>query len=557
MGQASLTRRGFLAGTAAAACGVLAASSLSGCASGDDVDDEDDEPSPEAGDEANEPTEASVITAAVAYSATEAEVSPVGNSSALMLPATRHVFEGLYDLDMHTYKPYNALAASEPSALSDTEYEITLRDGAKFSDGSDVTADDVVNAFMQNMADATYGPLLTFIDTVEAQDDKTVVLMLNYPFDALLERRLSLVKIFPSAQTDEDLARMPIGSGPWAYGDIDGTDGGCVTFDRNARYNGAYPAACAHMEWNVILDAAARGNAVANETVQAMENVSADTPAPHTDLDETPTQVADLIETITEAGATVEYVPGFSLPFLMFNTRKAPFDDRRVRQAIFYALDTDKLIANEMEGHASAATSLLPETNANYHRASTVYTLDPDKSRSLLAEAGLADFSFDLLVNSGWVSKLSTQIQEDLEAVGITATVDEATIDWTTLAESEEILPYDVILSAGDPSCFGNDPDLLMTWWYGDNDWTAGRSCWKGTGAWSELQTLLQQAREIPDDNAQQDLWNQCLDIIAEEVPLYPLFHREIATAWWADKLKGFSPISTTGLVFLDVSAYE
>ena len=81
-----------------------------------------------------------------------------------MLAATWHVFEGLYDLDLHTYKTYNALAADEPVKVSDVEYEVTLREGAKFSDGTDVTSADVVNAFEKNMADATYGAFLEFID---------------------------------------------------------------------------------------------------------------------------------------------------------------------------------------------------------------------------------------------------------------------------------------------------------------------------------------------------------------------------------------------------------
>lgn len=58
---------------------------------------------------------------------------------------------GLYDLDLHTYKTYNALAADKPVKVSETEYEVALRDGAKFSDGTAVTAADVVNAFELNM----------------------------------------------------------------------------------------------------------------------------------------------------------------------------------------------------------------------------------------------------------------------------------------------------------------------------------------------------------------------------------------------------------------------
>ena len=210
---------------------------------------------------------------------------------------------------------------------------------------------------------------------------------------------------------------------------------------------------------------------------------------------------------------------------------------------------------NAMTGHATAIKSFLPEYHKNFHEASTVYTYDPEKAKSLLAEAGCENIDVTLLVNNNWVNDLSAQIKNDLDAVGINTTLQVEAIQWASLAESDDILPYDVMLTPGDPTCFGNDPDLLMSWWYGDNVWTQGRSCWKkaGDGKFDELQTLMQQAREATG-NEQQELWNKCFDLLAEEVPLYPLFHRELATGYQETQITGFEPIATTGLVFLGAS---
>lgn len=520
MDQPKLTRRGFLAGTAAT--GAVAALALSGCGSSS---------SSSSSTGADSAATAEAITAALNYSTTN--YSPIGCSSALILAATWHVFEGLYEYDLHNYTTYPALAAGDPNQISDTEYEVTLRDGAKFSDGTDVTAADVVASFEANIANDTYGAFLSFIDTVTAKDDTTVSFTLKYPFAALIKGRLAVVKIFPASMTDDDLKSMPIGSGPWMYDTINGDEGGRITFKPNEQYNGTYPATCSEMEWNVLKDDTSRVTALTDGTAQAITDV----PAANA-------------QQVASAGATVEDVPSFTLPFLMFNTKKAPFDDKRVRQAFYYAIDMEKLIANAMDGHATAATSFLPESYENYHRASTVYTYDTEKAKSLLAEAGQESISCELMVNNTWVSALAAQIKEDLAAAGIDVTINETTIDWAPLAPSDSILPYDVMLTSGDPSCFGNDPDLLMTWWYGDNIWTQGRSCWKGTPEWTELQTLLQQAREA-DAADQQDIWNQCFDIIAEEVPIYPLFHKEVSTGYYSEELDGFAPISTTGLVFL------
>ena len=514
MSDLSVSRRSFLGGAAAIAGGLaLAKGGFS-------------TPSVALADGDN------TITATCAYQSTN--YSPIGCSSALMLGATWHVFEGLYEIDVHDYSTYAALAAGDPTKVSDTEYEVTLRDGAKFSDGTDVTAADVKNAFELNMADGTYGAFLDFIDSVEAKDDKTITFKLKYAFESLLKSRLAVVKVFPASITPDDLAKAPVGSGPWMYTDIQGEDGGHIDFEPNPNYNGPKPAAASAMHWNVQLDGTARSTAIMDQTAMVMEAV--------------PDANA---ESLQGYGATVDYVPGFSLPFLMFNTKKAPFDDKRVRQAFFYAIDVDKLINNIMSGHAHAVKSFLPESFANFHEASTVYTYDPDKAKSLLKEAGHDSIDVTLLCNNNWVADLSAQIKNDLDAVGINTTLQTEAIQWAQLAPSDDILPYDVMLTPGDPSCFGADPDLLMTWWYGDNVWTQGRSCWKGTDEWTKLQDLLQQARTATGDD-QQNTWNQCFDLLSEEVPLYPLFHRDLATAYLPDKIDGFKPIATTGLVFLD-----
>ena len=522
--KALMNRRTFVAGSAVAAATV--GLGLYGCGGGGGDDSA-------SGGEGGGST---VLTGACAYTSTN--VNPVGlnGGSALMLAATYHVFEGLYDLDLHTYDTYNALAADEPVKVSDTEYEVTLREGAKFSDGTDVTAADVANAFELNMADATCGAFLTFIDSVAAKDDTTVTITLKYPFESLLKSRLSVVKVFPASLSDDDLATMPIGTGPWMYETVDGNDGGTIRFVPNPNYNGSLPAGADAMEWNILLDNTSRTTALQEASVQVMENV--------------PDANAEQLQ---GAGATVEYLQGFNQPFFMFNTKKAPFDDVRVRQAFYYAVNVDQLISNQMAGHAAKVKGFLPENHPNFHQASVVYEYDPEKAKSLLAEAGQENLSFTMVVNNNWVSDLAAQIQQDLQSIGVTMEINEQTINWAEYAAPEDggVLEYDVMLTPGDPTCFGNDPDLLMNWWYGDNIWTQGRTCWKGSEEWQQLQDLMQEAREATDEAAQQELWNQCFDILAENVPLYPLFHRELATGYQPTMIEGFQPIATTGLIFL------
>ena len=531
-----LTRRAFVAGAASAATALA----LAGCSVEQPI-----EPGPAPADPAddNAPTEpvaaqsgvARTLTAAVAYEGSDP--NPIGTSSGVFLAAGWHVFEGLYELNMHTYRAECGLAADAPVQIDDLEYEVTLREDTVFSDGSPLTSADVVNAFERNGESDLYGAFLSFITAVSASDERTVRFKLNAPMGSVLQERLALVRVFPATLTDEELASKPVG--PWCYETINAAAGGRISFTANHRDTGPWPATCERMEWSVLLDDTRRTDELIDKDVMVMEAV--------------PVVRA---EELADAGATVEWVPGFNLPFLMFNCEKPPFDDVRVRQALLYAIDVDSLIGTYMAGHARAATSLLPDYFRHYHRAATVYSYDPEKARKLLAEAGVDELALALRANDNWVSTLAPAIAEDWKAVGVTAEVvllDTTALfaDLSTEPEPGTLLPFDVVLSPGDPSCFGNDADLIISWWYGDNVWTRARSRWATTPAFAEVAELLAEARSKTSEDEQQPLWNQCFDIIAAEVPLYPLFHRETATAWWTAQLDDYDPISATGLNFL------
>lgn len=528
--QYSLSRRTFLAGSAVAA--ATAGLALSGC--GSSSSSEGGKPS---GSAANT---GGVITAACSYK--NANYNPIGASSALMLPAIQHCLEGLYELDYFTGESNAALAAGEPVKVSETEYEVALRDGATFSNGEAVTAADVVAVIEANKANATYKDMLSFIDTVAAKDDATVSFTLAYPFvdsDKQLKERLSLCRVFPAAEiTKETMTTPPTGSGAWAFGECNGEDGGELNFVPNPKYNGPKPASADAMQWLVRVDNTARVTALQEGTAIAGENI------PFSNIDQ-----------LVGAGVTVDSVDSYGIGFLMFNCQKEPFNDKRVRQAFHYAIDYDKLIKNQLGGNAETLTSYLPKDNPAYHEASTVYKYDPEKAKALLKEAGQENLEVKLLVIDNWIKDLSAQIQQDLQAVGMNVTLDVQAAPYPTMAASktDEILPFDVFLAPGDVSCFGTNADVHLAWFYGENtDWCQGRSCWAkaGDGKCQEFNEYLDQARKATDAKTRQEAYNKCFDIISEEVPLYPLFHKKVVTGYWAGLIEGFEPSPTTGLYF-------
>lgn len=472
-----------------------------------------------------------VINAAIGYDGDNFD--PVSTTSALALAANWHTLEGLTELDPVTREVSAALAAELPKQVSDTEWEATLRDGAKFSDGTDVTIEDVVNAFDLTTQDF-YKPMLSFIEKVEAKDDKTVTITTAFPF-SLVPERLSLVKIFPKAQSDEERKSKPIGTGPYTM--TEAVKSKNVEFEKNANYNGPRVAKADKMHWDILVDDTARVTAVTQGSVMAVDKVPA------------------VSKSTLEGKVKMESMQAFGLDFIMFNTKKAPFDNAKVRQAFLYAIDSQELIDKALGGEGSPATSFLQEDHPNYHQAATVYQHDPEKAKALLAEAGVSNLNITLnTTDHGNITAIAPLIQQQLAEVGITTTIETAASAamYSNVTDVDDP-QFDVVIAPGDPSVFGNDPDLLLSWWYGDNPWTQKRSQWKDSEGYTKLHEAMDRAVRATGDE-QQQAWNECFDIVAEEAPIYPLYHKKVTTAWNEDKLDGFKPISLTGMSFLDVS---
>lgn len=346
--------------------------------------------------------------------------------------------EGLYELDLHTYEPFKALAKDDDLVeVSDTEYEVTLRDDAKFSDGTPVTSADVVESYKRATAEGNlYVSMLDFIDDITAKDDTTVTISLSKPF-GLVKERLTLIKIVPASSTQEEMTAMPVGTGPWKYDSIDEQK---IHMSPNENYNGDFPAEDEAMVVDIIKDDTARTTALQEGSVQVME-------------------------------------------------------------------------------------------------------------------AGVDSIDITLLTTDHpWITALAPQVKNDLDAVGINTTIQsEASSSLYANNTYVEDPQFDAVLAPGDPSVFGNDPDLLMNWWYGDNTWTHSRTQWFGSDGYNKLHELLD-AAVASEGEAQQDSWNQAYDLLSEEVPLYPPFHRNMITGYHADQLNNFVPIGTTGLNFIGVS---
>ena len=475
------------------------------------------------------------ITVGSAYETTD--YSPI-TTSALGMGANWQVLEGLYRFDMSDYSVSPALAAGDPVKVSDTEYEIALRDGAKFSDGTDVKAADVVSSYERTTGDKSiFRQFFTFVDSVSAKDDKTVTVKLKYPFSNLKERFVN-VHVVPSSMSEDALKAKPVGTGPYKYEAISATE---ITAVPNEHYNGKTPAKAATLKWSALKDDAARLSAALGGSIDVMEAV--------------PAAAQDQLKA---AGWNVEAKPGYGNPFMMFNTQKAPFDKPEVRRAFIKAIDKQKLISSALNGQAVEAKSFLPEANPAYKKPATDLSYNKDAAKKALDEAGVSGKEINLVTTDHpWILALVPQVKSDLEALGLKVNHQQMASSalYSTVTDVDKP-DYDIVIAPGDPSVFGVDPGIIISWWNGDNVWTKKRNGWQVSDpeSFKKLQTIMDEAVQL-EGSAAKEKWGEAQDLLAEQSVIYPLAFRNMITASNPKKVDGFKAISATSLQLLGVSA--
>lgn len=517
----ALRRRSFLKYTGALGLAATITTTLSACSGG-----------PESTNDTGGGGEGGLetLTAVIGYG-NDGSWDPTQTASAFCMAANHHIYEGLLDTDPIDREPYAALATAIPADLTATTWQFTLREGATWHDGKPVTAEDVVFTFDRILdpetTTLTQGFFVSWLKEVKKVDAKTVELVLKFPFPDGAPR-LTLAKIMPKHVYGEPggwekaTTGTAIGSGPYrmtAHNPKSNT-----TFAAFDTYNGPRKAAFKKMNWLTIVDAAPR--------VAKISGGSADS------------QIADNIPyaniaQLEKDGLEVRSGAGMNHLFLLFNTAHKPFDDIRVRQALHYAIDTEKMIEAALRGHGKAASSFLNEENPTYREAGTVYGYDPAKARRLLDEAGVVDLEINLMaVNVSWLVDCLPTIKASWDAIGVKTGLDpqETTAVFTKLDQKKD---FQVVAAASNPNQFGLDADLIMRYNYGPENLWMGYARWAGSSEAKRLFTLMDRATREPEPARKKEMTQEYIDVVAENAVIYPVVHNELVTAWNPEKLAG------------------
>lgn len=447
-----------------------------------------------------------------------------------------HIFEGLYDISPRTNETYPALAKGKPQKIDDLTYEVELRDNAKFSNDAVLMAGDVVYSFSAAKQKPTINYMLDFIKEVQAAGSNKVRFILNYAVNGVFEERLSLVKIQPAVGSDVDKQKAPVGTGPYMITEMEGSIGGEIKFVPNSNYNGNLEKPKNSMIWTINPDGEARAGAMKGGAAAIGEDMP-----------------VDKVFELRDSNVDVDFIEGFENAFFFFNETKSTFKNKAARQAVFYAVDTQRIIDEKMGGHAQPAKCFLAESNKNYHQASTVYNYNPEKAKELLGKSGLTNPSVNLVFDKNcFAYKFKDIVVENLEAVGFTCNIKETEFRWTDLDEKLKGLEYDLCLSTIERSLHGANADFLLNYIYIQGAYMHARTGYASAegNRFDEITNLTKQAASATGSE-QQKLYNQVFDIIAEDVPMYPIIHREQITGSDSGKVRGFQPISTGGIYII------
>lgn len=347
------------------------------------------------------------------------------------------------------------LAESWTASPEGTRWAFKLRKGVEFHDGTPFNAAAVKFHIDRILDPKTGSPnrnLWVHIKSVETPDDSTVVLVTEKPFGAMLNYLAhgsgGIVSPAAVQKWGQEYPTHPVGTGPYRVTEF--TPGVQVVLARNDKYFRNPPP----LERIVLKPVAEAGARVA-----MLQTGEADV------ISDVPPEEAKRLE--SDGKVQLIRRPGLRTFFLEFNSKKPPFDDPKVREALNYAIDKESLVKNLFLGYATVLDSPAASTIQGY-KSVKKFEYNPEKAKQLLTEAGWKPDG-GVLKKNGQPLKFSINtaegeypkdiqvveaIQNQLKQIGIETTIwkVEAASRWSYLRVPTSEAKYEALLFGFNPS---------------------------------------------------------------------------------------------------------
>jgi len=427
------------------------------------------------------------------------------------------VHRTLYIYDSAKGAPVLELAKSVTASSDGLTFTFKLRDDAFFHNGKKMTADDIIYSYTRMMdgkrafPSARWARIIkgaidvekgtaTEISGLKKIDDFTLEMTLTDKVDPGFYFYNGNTAIYPAGEADKpEFQQHPIGLGPFKF--VEHVPGSRLVAERFDKF---YKPGLPYADKVVIAimaEASARDIAFRNKEI----DLSVLGPPQYVAYRED----ANLKDGILEVAELFTRHMGMNLDMKVFA-------DKRVRQAINYAIDTDLIIKRLVKDKAYRAVSWLPSTSPAYDKDRKAYAYDPEKAKKLLADAGYPngfEFEWTTSQNESWGLPIVTAVIPMLDKVGIKAKVKQ--VETAILAE---------VVRSGDYQAFvysqqsGPDPQAALKCFHSS---TPQSACNYMNFKNADFDKLIDEAGQTDDAAKRGQLLQKANALLYEEAPVW------------------------------------
>lgn len=424
-----------------------------------------------------------------------------------------------------------ALAQSWEVSDDGTTYTFHLVKGAKFHNGREIKADDVVYSLTRLVDPAVKSPRADLLfpvvgakeyfegksttkPAVKALDDYTVEIGLKEPYAPFIDRLAMLnCAIIPREEVErlgDQFGNQPVGAGPFKFELWDRDS--ILVLERHEGYYRGEPW-LRRIIFKIMKDEAAR--------LQAFKAGELD----HTDV---PAGQLRAIKEDPKLKKLLVMKPALDMYAMAFNTEKGIFaQNPKLRLALNYAVDKENIVENVLEGAGVVMKGYVPEGTWYDNPDFEGYPYDPEKAKELLAEAGYPDGEGlpEITIYLDTQTKhrqIAEAIHADLSALGLKVSIN--TSDWGAFLN--RVYSGEFELAQNTWLADYPDPDnYLYQLLDSHNLGSAGNI---GRYQNPRFDALVRQAQVELDQEKRAQLYRQAEAILAQDAPWLLLFQRKV-----------------------------
>ena len=346
------------------------------------------------------------------------------------------------------------------------------------------------------------------IVSIETPDAKTVVFTVTRP--ALRNQLLSNLVAIPIVPdgTAAQQKDNPVGSGPFKFVAFDASQN-IVELAANTEY------------W----DGAPKISKLRVKTVTDAQSLQAELQTGGVDIAPLPSNLPpDTLKSLSGNGnLKVDRFDGSNIQYLVFNTQSPPLNNPKIRQAIGYAIDRQKIVTELLFDQAKLASSILPPVSWAYSPG-TEYNYDPAKAKQLLQEAGYKNEPIIFKYGSGnaAVNQYAQVIQSALNDVGLNVQIE--TLEVNTIRQQLAQGQYQIFTGQW---VGGNQDPIFLRDLFSSTKIPGGSvsCCNRSRYVNAEVDKTVEDAINEIDRAKAKELYGKTWGIVSNELPLLPLWY--------------------------------